>query len=503
MKIGIARLWHEANSFTPTHVGLSHFRAREYARGPEAAALFRGTRVETGGAIRWAEANRAELVFSRLAASAPGGPVEQPVLDAIIAEIVDDPALDAIDGLYLSLHGSCLGTEDLSPETTLATRLRARFPALPIVASFDMHCIPTPGLADALDGATIYRRYPHVDMAETAERALDLLGTLLRRGGRGKVTLGRCGLVLPSFNMRTDAPGPMTEIEDLARTEEAASEARGRPLAIYPFASFAYADSPETDSGVLVTTLTAGNPAAVALAEEAARRMVAGMRARRAGFRPELPTAAAFLAARPWRDGRRWAILEPSDNPMSGGAGDTPGLLAAALGTDLPEGAVFAFFDDPGAVAAARAAGPGARLSLRLGGRIDDRFGAPVPVEGIVERLTDGRFRNTGPMETGITVELGPTAVLRVGPLRIILTSGCYSPNDPQYFHLHGIDPERIPLLLAKAKNHFRASFGTLFEAFAQVETPGPAMADAAALPFRRIPPGRLDLSDRGQEDEA
>lgn len=141
-----------------------------------------------------------------------------------------------------------------------------------------------------------------------------------------------------------------------------------------------------------------------------------------------------------------------------------------------------------------RAAGQGARLSLHLGGRIDDRFGVPVFVEGTVERLTEGRFTNTGPMETGINVDLGPTAVIRTRPLRIILTSDCYLPKDPQYFRLHGIDHGRIPVLPAEAKNHFRASFGKLFEAFAQVETPGPAMAEATKLPFRRIPPERLRL---------
>ncbi|RUV56898.1 M81 family peptidase, partial [Mesorhizobium sp. M5C.F.Ca.IN.020.29.1.1] len=435
LKIGIARLWHEANSFTSTGIGLGHFQGREYAKGGAAAQVFRDTSVETGGAFRWGHRCGAELVFSRLAASAPGGPVEQPVLDTIISEIVNDPAFDTVDGLYLSLHGSCLGAEDLSPETTLTTRLRARFPGLPIVASFDMHCIPTPALAEALDGATVYRLYPHTDMAETAERALDLLGELIRRGRRGAVTLARCGLVLPSFNMRTDEPGPMTEIETLALDLEAQAAALGLPVVVYPFASFAYADSPETDSGVLVSNLMPANPEAAALAAEFARRVVDGMRARGPAFRPDLPTAEAFLSTRPWRDGRRWAILEPSDNPMSGGAGDTPGLLAAAMRTDLPEGSVFAFFDDPGAVAAARAAGQGARLSLHLGGRIDNRFGVPVLVEGTVERLTQGRFTNTGPMETGISVDLGPTAVVRTGPLRIILTSGCYSPNDPQYFH--------------------------------------------------------------------
>ncbi len=495
MKIGIARLWHEANSFTPSHVGLGHFLGREHARGDLAAEAFRGTTVETGGVFDWADRTGAGLVFSRLAASAPGGPVAQAVLDALIEEIVTDPAFDAVDGIYLSMHGSCLGTGDLSPETTLVTRLRARFPALPIMASFDMHCIPTPALAAALDGATVYRKYPHTDMPETAVRALDLLSALIREGGRGAVTLARCDVVLPSFNMRTDEPGPMTEIEALAVSFEAVAAEQGLPVAVNPFASFAYADSPETNSGVLVTNLAPANPAACEMAAAIAAQMVEEMRARRRAFRPNLPEAAAFLATRPWADGRRWAILEPSDNPMSGGAGDTPGLLAAALTADLPQGSVFAFFDDPDAVATARAAGPGGRVVLRLGGRIDDRFGAPVPVEAVVERLTDGRFVNSGPMETGITVDLGATALVRVGPLRILLTSGCYSPNDPEYFRLQGIEPDEIPVLLAKAKNHFRAAFGSTFDAFAQVETPGPAMADATRLPFARIPPERLDLT--------
>lgn len=495
MKIGIARLWHEANSFTPTHVGPEHFVGREFARGNAAAEAFRGTTVETGGAFTWADRVGAELVFSRLAASAPGGPVEQALLDRLIEEIVTDLVFDEVDGLYLSMHGSCLGTQDLSPETTLATRMRARFPDLPIVASFDMHCIPTSALAEAIDGATVYRKYPHTDMTETAERALDLLAELIARGGRGKVTLARCDLVLPSFNMGTDGPGPMTEIEDMAMKREAEARAEGLPIAVYPFASFAYADSPETNSGVMVTNLAPSDPVAAATAAEIAERMVEEMRSRRAAFLPVLPSAAAFLATRPWSDGRRWAILEPSDNPMSGGAGDTPGLLAAAIEAELPEGSVFAFFDDPGAVETAREAGAGARVSLHLGGRIDNRFGAPVAIEAVVERLTDGRFINSGPMERGIAIDLGNTAVLRVGPLRIIVTSGCYSPNDPEYFHLHGFDPARIPVLLAKAKNHFRAAFGTVFEAFAQVETPGPAMAEATRLPFRRLAPERLDLT--------
>lgn len=495
MKIAMARLWHEANSFTAGTVGLDHFEGREYAHGTQAAQQFRGTTVETGGAFEWADRTGAELVFSRLAASAPGGPVEQDLLDRLTDEIVSDPVFEGVDGIYLSMHGSCIGTGDASPETTLVSGLRARFPDLPITASFDMHCIPTAQMCAALDGATVYRKYPHTDMPEAAMRALDLLAELIERGGRGRVVLACCDLILPSFNMRTDEPGPMTEIEDLAQELEAAQVSAGQPLAIYPYGSFAYADVPAANSGVMVSTTRPEDPAAAEAAQNAAARMVAEMRARAPRFRPVLPSAEAALREAPWRDGRRWAILEPSDNPMSGGNGDTTGLLAAALDADLPEGTVFAFIADHEAVKAAHQAGEGAALTLELGGKRDARFGGPLTVEGVVEKLTDGKFVNSGPMEHGIAVDLGPTALIRVGRMRIIVTSRVYSPNDPGYFHLHGIEAARIPLLLAKAKNHIRASFGQSFDAFAQVETPGPAMADTTQLPFRHIPPERLVLN--------
>ena len=495
MKIGIARLWHEANTFAPSHVGLDDFLAREYAKGNDDARAFQGTGVETGGVFAWAERTGANLAFSRLAASAPGGPVEQAILDEIIDEIVTDPCLEDVDGIYISLHGACLGTEDLSPETTLLTRLRSRFPDLPVTGSFDMHCIPTMDLVAALDAVTVYRKYPHTDMSESAERALDMLATLVQNGGRGQVILQRCDLVLPSFNMRTNEAGPMTEIEEIAVSLQAKAEDENLPIAIYPYASFAYADSSETNSGVMVTNLAPENAQANARALEIAKQMVAEMRDRRLAFQPSLPSADEFLATRPWADGRRWAILEPSDNPMSGGAGDTPGLLKAALQADLPDGSVFAFLADPGAVDAARTAGLGARITLDLGGRIDDRFGAPVSVDARVEKLTDGRFVNSGPMENGIAIDLGHTALLRVGPLKILITSNCYSPNDPEYFRLHDIELTHIPVLFAKAKNHFRASFGSVFQSFAQVETSGPAMAEATNLPFQHIPLERLDLT--------
>ena len=78
---------------------------------------------------------------------------------------------------------------------------------------------------------------------------------------------------------------------------------------------------------------------------------------------------------------------------------------------------------------------------------------------GVVEALTDGRFVNRGPMLGGMTVELGLTAMIRIGQVRVILTSRSISPSDPGFFDLHGIDLSAPQILCVKAKNHFRAAF--------------------------------------------
>src|SRR5690606_24919606 len=116
---------------------------------------------------------------------------------------------------------------------------------------------------------------------------------------------------------------------------------------------------------------------------------------RRNAFRADLPDAEAGLekARALLHGGTRWpiAILEPADNPLSGGIGDTTGLLGAVIEAALDVPAVFCFIHDPALVAHAHELGEGAAITARLGGRIAPEFGPPVAFSGHVALLTDGR----------------------------------------------------------------------------------------------------------------
>ena len=102
--------------------------------------------------------------------------------------------------------------------------------------------------------------------------------------------------------------------------------------------------------------------------------------------------------------------------------------------------------------------------------------------------LSDGRFKNRGPMEAGLVMDIGPSVLLRSGNLSVIVSSGCQTPNDAAYLELFGIDLAHIDILAVKAKNHFRAAFTSLCETIIDADTRGPAMADMSKLPFRHLP---------------
>ena len=488
-RLAIARLSHEGNSFSPLRTGLADFQRREWVTGAAASAFYADTRCELGAAVDFL-ATRPDWQghFLRCAAAGPGGPVESAVLRAIGDEILTGLAAGPWDGVYISLHGALIGESELAADLDLVTAIRARIGAVPLAVSFDLHANLDPAMAGVADIIVGYKTYPHVDTYETGAKALALLDDAVAGRSTPVSRIVPLAAVLSSVNMRTES-GPMQAVAVQAQETESAHGV----LDVTPFGGFAYADVPT--AGASVSVCADGD---AVLAQHVAEDVADFFRARRAEFAVSLPDAETGLRqALRQTASKPVAVLEPADNPMSGGIGDTVGLFSALLAAGPVVPAVFAFFWDPELVARAVAAGVGADLTCRLGGRLVPDYGAPVPVAARVRRLTDGRFVNRGPMERGLPVDLGPTAVLdvagiQVAGIQVIVTSACQSPNDVAYFDLHGIDLGAVRLLCVKAKNHFRAAFRAACAEIIDVDTPGPASADLARLRYRRVPPDRL-----------
>jgi microcystin degradation protein MlrC len=175
-----------------------------------------------------------------------------------------------------------------------------------------------------------------------------------------------------------------------------------------------------------------------------------------------------------------------ADNTGGGAAGDGTEILRELLAVGARNTTVACIWD-AAAVAACIEAGVGARVTLDIGGKVDDRHGAPVSVTGTVRTLSDGRFVHRGPMMHGLPGRLGPTAVLDVNDIRVILISYRWQTLDPEMIRFVGIDPLLEKILVVKSTIHYRAAFEPIAKEIIEVDAPGLSSSNLSRFEYRRI----------------
>src|SRR3970282_1308885 len=146
------------------------------------------------------------------------------------------------------------------------------------------------------------------------------------------------------------------------------------------------------------------------------------------------------------------------DNTGGGAGADTTEILRELLRVGARQTTVACIWDAE-AVQACVKAGVGATVTVRVGGQGDPSHGAPIEVTGRVRTLSDGRFVHKGPMFRGLEGRLGPTAVLDVNDLKIILISLRWQTLDPEMIRFVGIDPLAEKILVVKSSIHSRRAF--------------------------------------------
>lgn len=187
-------------------------------------------------------------------------------------------------------------------------------------------------------------------------------------------------------------------------------------------------------------------------------------------------------------------LVDIGDNPWTGGPGDSVELVRF-LFAERVHGAAVAIVRDQEIVRAAIAAGPGGIITGDLGGKTDRLHGDPLPIRAYVKLLSDGHYVNDGPMMEGLTVDLGPTALLLCEPLvgppapqvEVLVTTRAETPVDLNVFRCHGMEPTRHRVLGLKGKGHFRAAFEPIARRVVLVEGPGITGADLSRLNFKKI----------------
>jgi microcystin degradation protein MlrC len=182
-------------------------------------------------------------------------------------------------------------------------------------------------------------------------------------------------------------------------------------------------------------------------------------------------------------------IADTQDNPGAGGDSDTTGMLRALVRNNATRAAIGVICD-PAAAKAAHAAGVGATITLALGGKSGIPGDAPYQETFSVENLSDGQFVTSGPYYGGRDMDMGPSACLRIGGVRVVVSSHKAQLADQSMYRYVGIEPTQQSILVNKSSVHFRADFEPIAEKLLICAAPGAMPADAAALPWTRLRPG-------------
>ncbi|MFN5716316.1 MAG: MlrC C-terminal domain-containing protein, partial [Bradyrhizobium sp.] len=145
-------------------------------------------------------------------------------------------------------------------------------------------------------------------------------------------------------------------------------------------------------------------------------------------------------------------IADTQDNPGAGGNSDTTGMLRALVrnGASAATGVIC----DPQSARAAHAAGVGATVTLDLGGKSGIPGDAPYRETFVVEQLSDGRFVAPGPFYGGRDMDMGPSACLRIGDVRVVVGSYKAQLADQAMYRYVGIEPTAQKILVNKSSVH-------------------------------------------------
>src|SRR5213594_2589879 len=453
----VAMFSHETNTFSTIPTDRRQFEARDLRYGGELLEAYRGTGTCLGGMIDAAGAHGVTLVPSLAAAASPAGRVTADFYEATTRRLLDDlRGAGRLDGVLLDLHGAMVpeGLEDGEGDLLRAVRATVGS-AMPVAVTLDFHANLSQELvrhATLLHG---YKTYPHVDMDARGREATERLLDVVLKRCRPTVAWRQPPLLPPIAGQLT-ARGPMRRLYDRA----AEMERDPRVVTISIFAGFPLADI--RDAGLSVYVATDGDPG---LADRLADELTAIAWAHRREFLhtalPVREAVAHALAA----DGRPVVLADIADNTGGGAAGDW----------------------DADAVQACARAGVGATVTVDVGGKVDPSHGAPVRVTGRVRTLGDGRFVHKGPMLRGLEGRLGPTAVLDVNDLKIILISLRWQTLDPEMLRFVGIDPLAERIIVVKSSIHYRAAFEPLAHAIIEADAPGLSSSNLARFTFKRV----------------
>ena len=491
MRIAVGGILTECNHLGGLPIDMETYESTELVRGEE---MLSATTSVVGGmldVLREAGADPVPLLF---ASACAGGPIVADCYHQLRDELLERfDAVVPVDGVLLPLHGAALAEGNDDPEGEIIREVRQRVgPDIPIVVTVDLHANITAEMVAQADAILAWETYPHYDQFQTGQRGARLLLDTLAGNCQPTMAMAKVPVITSAVRGSTNDDDPFAELMRYTKSlEEQPGVLSTSLLLVHP-----YMDVEAMGSGGLV--ITDGDQAlAVELATESARRYWG----RRHALGPTTAVPSEAIHQGLAVEGGPVILVETSDCCGGGAAGDSIATLRSLVEAGV-EGLSYVPVVDAEAAAACHAAGEGAEVTLELGHKRDPRWGESCRYTGVVTTLSDGEFTYSGGQWEGHLTHMGPTAVMSIGAIRVLITSRATYDWADEQFRLVGLDPAEAKFIVAKNPMNYRWAYGEIATAKIVLDTPGPTPATLKHVEFQKLqrPYFPADLDVEGLE---
>ncbi len=494
--VAVAGFHHETNTFAPQPTPYEEFVKDDgwpgLVTGKDVITALEPLNIGMGGFIQAARRHAWHLEPILWCNAEPYAHVTEDAYERIVGSILDELRIlckssPAPDGIYLCLHGAMVAQHIDDGEGELLARIRQITGSdIPIALSLDLHANISPQMFELSDAITIFRTYPHIDMADTGQRAFALLQQMIETGCKPAKAYRQGEFLLPLTAQYTGSPPTQTiyqRVKDLSVDKTISCDfACGFPPSDIPHcgpAAVVYASDEKTSRQTLDALMQTVSKLETDYAESlmSAKTAVA---------------TAIQLAAEQQNtsDNKPVVIADVQDNPGAGGSGDTTGLLFAMLEQGLTNSCLAAIWD-PETARQATDAGIGQTINCSIGGKSGTPDVAAWQGDAEVLSLSDGRFYGVGPMMKGTQYKLGPMALLRIttnaADIQVIIQSERAQCLDRGFLLALGINPKDLSIIALKSTVHFRNDFEDLASHILLAACPGANPCDLHAIAYTRL----------------
>ncbi len=473
MRVFTASLATETNTFAPMPTGLSAFTddGAYFPAGthPPGMSFFAGP---LAAARQRAREQGWTLLEGLVAAAQPGGTTTRVAYETLRDQLLADlRAALPVQLVLLGLHGAMVADGYPDCEGDLLTRVRQIVgPGVVVGAELDPHHHLSPAMLAQADLLIAFKQYPHTDILERAFELVDLCAAQVQHGRRPCVSVVDTHSIVMVHTTREPAQGFVERLQAL--------EGHDGVLSISLTHGFPWGDVVDMGSKVLVYTdgrQAQGDALARRLADEL-------LQLRTAMDTPFLGIDAALDAALAAAPGLV-VVADSADNPGGGAAGDSTFLLRRLIERQIGPAALGPLWD-PQAVRIAFEAGVGARLPLRIGGKVGPLSGEPLDADCTVLALQRDMVMSA---LAGTTQPLGDCALVDVAGVQVVLISRRSQAMGTDLFTQLGCVLTDQRIVVVKSSQHFRAAFAPLAVQVLYCAAPGTVSNDLARLPYRHI----------------